>query len=489
MRRLFLLFLFWNLVSLFPKKSWGQVSFHDARVDKYGQLEQVLGNKWNSIDSLIIHGPINKADFTTMWKCAFEGNLSALNLEFARVENNKIPDYALYNPNKQWVNDGEYKSPIYTKVKNIILPNEVTEIGSFAFTQMKLEKINFPRSLTKFNEGSFMGCHWLNVDPLIIPEGITEIPFSCFAHCQNFKKLVLPSTLKTIDGFAFYNTRMECINFPEILDSIGIAAFQGSGELKAIYLPNSLTKIGAGVFALNDSLKEIHISSKITRIPNRFVAYSNSVKKVIIPESVIEIGNSSFQFCTKLTHIPFPSGLRIIRANAFQNCAFDSIVFPATVEYIEGGAFSNLHYLQKVYSLSETPPVCTEHPAGINPGKGPFHGFTPNDIPVYVPIGSGEKYRQAFGWSYFTNIIETDKFPTGIDSPQEDNTEEYKVYAKDGRLMIEVSDVPSYPLRYSIYSIDGETIEQGYLTVSHTIQMKSGIYIVCIGKTTHKILL
>ena len=471
------------------QKMWGQVKSYDARVDKYGQLEQVLGDKWNNIDSLVIHGPINKADFNTMWKCAFEGNLRALNLEFARVEDNKIPDYALYNPNKQWVNDGKYESPIYTKVKNIILPNEVTEIGSFAFTQVKLEKINFPRSLTKFNEGSFMGCHWLNVDPLIIPEGITEIPFSCFAHCQNFKKLVLPSTLKTIDGFAFYNTRMECINFPEILDSIGIAAFQGSGELKAIHLPNSLTKIGAGVFALNDSLKEIHISSKITRIPNRFVAYSNSVKKVIIPESVVEIGNSSFQFCTKLTYIPFPSRLKIIRANAFQNCALDSIVFPATVEYIEGGAFSNLHYLQKVYSLSATPPVCTEHPAGINPGKGPFHGFTPNNIPVYVPIGSGEKYRQAFGWSYFTNIIETDKFPTGIDSPQVDNTEKYKVYAKDGRLMIEVSDVLPYPLRYSIYSIDGEMVEQGNLTVSHTIQMKSGIYIVCIGKTTHKILL
>ena len=67
--------------------------------------------------------------------------------------------------------------------------------------------------------------------------------------------------------------------------------------------------------------------------------------------------------------------------------------------------------------------------------------------------------------------------------------EKYKVYAKDGRLMIEVSDALSYPLHYSIYSRDGEMVEQGNLTVSHTIQMKSGIYIVCIGKTTHKIFL
>ena len=181
--------------------------------------------------------------------------------------------------------------------------------------------------------------------------------------------------------------------------------------------------------------------------------------------------------------------MKRIGSDAFSYCALDSIVFPATLEYIQGGAFNDLKFLQKIYSLSATPPVCTDHPMGINPGKGPFHGFTPNDIPVYVPIGSREKYRQAFGWSYFTNIIETDKFPTGIDSPQVDNTEKYKVYAKDGRLVIEVSDALSYPLQYSIYSIDGEMVEQGNLTDSHTIQMKSGIYIVCIGKTTHKIFL
>ena len=82
------------LCFLFFQKTWAQVCSYDANVIKYGQLEQVLGNKWNAIDSLIVHGPVNKADFTTMWKCAFEGKLTVLNLEHAQVENDKIPEYA-----------------------------------------------------------------------------------------------------------------------------------------------------------------------------------------------------------------------------------------------------------------------------------------------------------------------------------------------------------------------------------------------------------
>ena len=43
-----------------------------------------------------------------------------------------------------------------------------------------------------------------------------------------------------------------------------------------------------------------------------------------------------------------------------------------------------------------------------------FYLRTPNDIPIYVPVGTAEKYRNAWGWDYFTNFIETDDFPTSI---------------------------------------------------------------------------
>ena len=462
MKRIILLSL--SLVLVYSQKMWGQVNFFDAHVSKYGELEQVLGDKWDKIDSLVVYGPINGADFTTMWKCSFEGKLTVLNLEHAQVENNKIPTRALYKVEKQAVDDPRaFQGVIYLPLRRIILPESIQEIGNFAFSRMEIKQINIPKSLRKFGRSSFSNCHWLSTNPLVIPEGVTSIPPQCFINCQCFKELVLPSTLNTIKELAFYNTRVEKVNFPEGLEHIKAAAFYGCDLIEAI-LPGTLKELSDGTFSMCPKLKEIKIAEGITKIPFDFVSYCQSLEKVNIPKSVTVIEDDAFSFCS-----------------------LDSIVFPATIEYIGKGAFKDLKKLKKIYSMSPMPPVCYYDPM-VNFGDGPFGGSTPSDIPVYVPIGSGEKYREAFGWNYFTNIIETDKFPTGIVLPKMGNNELCKVYGKGNELVIEIPNLLSSPIHYSIYSIEGTMIEQGNLIKSYTLRMPAkGVYIVRVGNTTHKI--
>ena len=486
MKKIILLLL--SLVFAYSQKMWGQVNFFDANVSKYGELEQVLGEKWDKIDSLIVHGPINEADFTTMWKCSFEGKLTVLNLEHAQVENNKIPTRALFKVDRQVIDDPRaYQGVVYLPIRHLILPEGIQEIGDYAFSRMRLEQVNLPKSLRKLGRSCFSSCHWLSTDPLIIPEGITSIPPQCFINCQCFKKLVLPSTLKTIEGAAFYNTRVEEANFPEGLEYIKGLAFEGS-DLKKAILPSTLKDLSEFTFSMCPKLQEIKIPEGVTKIPLGFASWCHLLEEVNIPKSVTVIEVDAFGSDVKLKPIDLPEGLKRIEQDALWYCAIDSIVFPASLEYLGGGSCANWKYIKKIYSLAPNPPYCAEDRA--NPGKGPFHGYTPNDVPLYVPIGSGEKYRQAFGWNYFTNIIETDKFPTGIVSPKVDNGDQCKVYGKNGKLVIEFPNMPASPVRYAIYSIGGTMIEQGYLTASHTLQMPSrGIYIVHIGNTAHKILL
>ena len=470
------------------QKIFGQVNFFDVHVSKYGELEQVLGEKWDKIDSLIVHGPINEADFTTMWKCSFEGKLTVLNLEYAQVENNKIPTRALYKADRQVIDDPRaYQGVVYLPIRHLILPEGIQEIGDFAFSRMRLEQVNLPKSLRKLGRSCFSSCHWLSTDPLIIPDGITSIPPQCFINCQCFKKLVLPSTLKVIGESAFYNTRIEEVNLPEGLEKIEQGAFAGC-NIKKVIIPASLNELPGFLFSMCPYLKEIYIPNHITKIPNSFASWCPLLEKVNIPKSIIEIGVDTFAGDVKLKPIDLPEGLKRIEQDALWYCAIDSIVFPASLEYLGGGSCANWKYIKKIYSLATIPPYCAEDMD--NPGDGPFHGYTPNDIPLYVPIGSGEKYRQAFGWNYFTNIIETDKFPTGIVSPKMDNGDQCKVYGRDGKLFIELPNVPASPVRYSVYGIGGSMIEQGNLTKSYTLKMPSkGVYIVRVGNTTHKIFL
>ena len=484
MKRIILLLL--PLLFAYSQKMWGQVNFFDAHVSKYGELEQVLGEKWDKIDSLIVHGPINEADFTTMWKCSFEGKLTVLNLEHAQVENNKIPTRALFKVDRQVIDDPRaYQGVVYLPIRHLILPEGIQEIGDFAFSRMRLEQVNLPKSLRKLGRSCFSSCHWLSTDPLIIPEGITSIPPQCFINCQCFKKLVLPSTLKTIEGAAFYNTRVEEANFPEGLEYIKGLAFEGS-DLKKAILPSTLKDLSEFTFSMCPKLQEIKIPEGVTKIPLGFASWCHLLEEVNIPKSVTVIEVDAFGSDVKLKPIDLPEGLKRIEQDALWYCAIDSIVFPASLEYLGGGSCANWKYIKKIYSLAPIPPYCAEDRA--NPGKGPFHGYTPNDVPLYVPIGSGEKYRQAFGWNYFTNIIETDKFPTGIMSPKMGNNEPCKVYGRDGKLVIETPQKLSAPIHYIVYAINGQVVTQGTLATSYSLStLAKGIYIVRIGNTIHKV--
>ena len=479
MKRILLFLL--PFVLSYSQKMWGQASFFDANVSKCGELERVLGEKWDKIDSLVVHGPINEDDFKIMWKCSFEGKLTVLNLEDTQIEGRKIPDCALFNYEKQ-----DATISVHLNIRKIILPDNLEEIGKYAFMKMKLEEINFPQNLRKIGRAAFGNCHWFKTNP-VIPEGVTELPARCFMNCQCFDKVTLPTSLKIISDDCFYNTRVAEVNFPEGLDSIGNGAFYAS-DLKIADLPNSITKIASLTFSMCDRLRYIHIPENgyIDYIPNYFAAYDDSLERVDIPNTIKKVGTCAFDSNRMLKDIKLPNGLTYIGQNAFYKCAFDSIVFPVSLEYLGGGSGAYWEHIKKIYSLAPTPPYCAEDL--INRGKGPFHGYTPNDIPLYVPIGSGEKYREAFGWNYFTNIIETDKFPTGIVLPKMGNNELCKVYGKGNELVIEIPNLLSSPIHYSIYSIEGTMIEQGNLKKSYTLKMPvKGVYIVRVGNTTHKI--
>ena len=476
MKKIILLLL--TFVLICSQKMYGQVHFFDANVSKYGELEQVLGDKWDKIDSLIVHGPINKADFKTIVRCATDGSMQVVNLQYAQIENNKIP-------NSGFVDWGWQKPGYHLGIRRIILPDNITEFGEFAFYGLTLETINIPSSLRKLGKNCFDENRWLSVNPLIIPEGVTEIPTQCFQFCYKLKKVVLPSTIKTIGIFAFFDSSVDDMNFPEGLDSIGYLSMHGT-RLTEVVLPKTIRTIGYKTFASNFKLKKVVLPEGLTEIPDNLCSSCIELEKIVIPESVIKINTEAFSACLKLK-TNLPPKLKWIGSDAFSSSGLDSIVFPATMEYIGKEAFQDLTKLKKIYSMSPIPPVCYYNTM-VNFGDGPFGGSTPSDIPVYVPIGSGEKYREAFGWNYFTNIIETDKFPTGIVSPKMSNNELCKVYGKDNELVIEIPNLLSSPIHYSIYSIEGTMIEQGNLIKSYTLRMPAkGVYIVRVGNTTHKI--
>lgn len=394
-----------------------EIAYKDITLSAPGTLASMLGDEINEIDSLVVRGPINAEDFHTIWSSSFYGELTVANFEYAQIEGNKIPKNAFWYQSEQYTPGSEYIDCI--PLRRIILPEGLVEIGEGAFCfAIKLEDINFPSSLRAIKKRCFSDCISLNVNPLVIPEGVEEIGYMAFVNCKALTgRVILPTTLKKINGGAFFSTKITECNFPDGLEEIGDAAFYAT-RLKEVILPNSCqTFTGTDHFALNYELEKMRFPEGLTVIPVSFVDNCLKMTEFIMPNSIEIIKGRAFWQCGKLQELKLSSNLKSIEVEGLYYCkGLKTISFPSTLETL--GAESCLYWkrIEGIYCAAKIPPICID--SELNPGDTPFGEYgsdfvnrTPQDTPVYVPVGSADLYRNAWGWNYFTNFIETDDFP------------------------------------------------------------------------------
>ena len=109
-------------------------------------------------------------------------------------------------------------------VKNVIIPESVTDI-SYAFYRCKnLRSVNIPSGVYEIDDHAFEDCN--SLESIEIPNGVTYISWCAFKNCSSLK----------------------CISIPRGVTGIGDHTFMGCISLKTIELPVSLKRIGSFVF-------------------------------------------------------------------------------------------------------------------------------------------------------------------------------------------------------------------------------------------------
>lgn len=119
------------------------------------------------------------------------------------------------------------------------------------------------------------------------------------------------------------------------------------------------------------------------------------------------------------------------------------------------GAFNSAKPVKYIRSMAVEPPKSD---------RWNYPEIFASDIPVYVPVGSGDKYRAAEYWSYFKNFIEVDDFSTvGIDN---------------------VTSTEDVALPVEVYTVAGRRVYAGQLSDA---DLPAGIYIVKSPAGSYKI--
>ena len=324
-----------------------------------------------------------------------------------------------------------------SSIKKLELSKDMTTIGNAAFYDCNyLTSVNIPEGVTSIGGNAFYCCYAL--ENVTIPTSVKEIWGYAFRECYSLTSVEVPNTVTAvgedaftfvpnvvyhgtlegapwgayslngyIDGFLVYSDATKtnllacsaaatgAITIPNTITSLPKSLFSMCSGITSINIPNTVTSIGYGAFYKCSGLTSITIPDGITTIEENTFMYCSGLTSVTIPNSVTSIGRYAFRECSGLESVTFPNGLTTIEESAFGYCsALKTITLPYSLTRIATEAFWQCTGVKSITCEAATPPTC----------KNYAFEWVPKTIPVYVPAGSLEAYKEADNWKKFTDF-------------------------------------------------------------------------------------
>ena len=139
------------------------------------------------------------------------------------------------------------------RLKHLVLPGSLKEIGESAFVHSGIEEIDIPKGVTRLERYTFQYCE--NLQRITLPESLTTIGLGALSHCA-FKEVVIPDGVTHLGDYAMdCCERLEKLTIGSGVKHIGYAAFENCKRLKRVVsrIPaDSLFVIDNTVFNLID---------------------------------------------------------------------------------------------------------------------------------------------------------------------------------------------------------------------------------------------
>ncbi|MCM1259906.1 MAG: leucine-rich repeat protein [Staphylococcus sp.] len=297
---------------------------------------------------------------------AFSGcsSLTSITLPFVGAELDGISNTHfgyIFGASSYLVNS-EY---VPSSLKEVVITGG-TSIASYAFSYCSsLTSVVIPESVTNIGDYAFSRCSSLT--SIVVDENnkvydsrdncnaiIETITNKLIAGCKN---TVIPNSVTSIGGYAFWSSSLTSIEIPNSVTSIGDYAFYNCSNLTSIVISNSVTSIGDYSFTGCSSLTSIEIPNSVTGIGEDAFSYCSSLTSVVIPESVTSIGDYAFYNCSSLTSIVIPESVTNIGDYSFSYCiGLTSIVIPESVTNMGSSAFSYCGSLT-IYCEAQSKPL------------------------------------------------------------------------------------------------------------------------------------
>ncbi|MBP3308382.1 MAG: leucine-rich repeat protein [Clostridia bacterium] len=357
---------------------------------------------------------------------------------------------------------GDYAFDDCSSLTSVTIGSSVTSIGSYAFYRCSsLDKvyisdiakwcaISFGNSTANplyYAKKLYMVGSDTPITNLVIPEGVTSIGSYAFYGCTSLTSITIPNSVTSIGDYAFYSCdSLTSVTIGSGVTSIGSSAFDNCYKLVEVYNLSGLniTKGSssngyAGYYALDiytsaTATSKLHTTSDgyifyedgdtvyllgytgnsttLTLPDNyngksytiyKYAFYENgNITSVTIPSSVTSIGSYAFEDCNSLESVTFAEGSKLtsIGKNAFYNCtALTEINFNAT-------AMNDLSSYNYVFYKAGRNGSGIKVTIGKNVTKIPAYLFCPAGSTSYAPKITSVEFEEgsvctSIGYSAF----------------------------------------------------------------------------------------
>lgn len=234
------------------------------------------------------------------------------------------------------------------------------------------------------------GCTEFNMQSVLYNS--TDSEGDEFNNCSKLKKIVIPSSVKSINKIKYKTDRADACDMhvdtieiaPKDFDANSLYALGSSlgknitieslmkllpdqitykdhmyitkdhgllkydGKDANVEIPEEITWIAPEAFYRNETLKNVKLPSKITTIEENTFYGCSELEAVAIPDQVTMIGKSAFDECTVLKSVTFGKSLKVIKDHAFASVNIRNFTIPSGIQKIETGAFAGINQIGTV---------------------------------------------------------------------------------------------------------------------------------------------
>ena len=227
------------------------------------------------------------------------------------------------------INQNVFNTMYKDKVKKIIIPEGIVNIGPSAFKDYEnLETVILPKSLEKIECTAFMNCEKLT--DIKLPSNLKIINTGAFNGCHSLENIEFPDSLESVSSLVLYDTKY----FENQDNWSGLALYNGKHLL---FVDESV----CGDFEVAEGTKTI---------AGYAFAQCPDLIEVIIPNSVVDIGEYAMSECQSLEKVFLPNKLSILKEGLFAQDEMLKIVsIPESVQKIEENVFTSCSNMEEVY--------------------------------------------------------------------------------------------------------------------------------------------